>query len=87
MLRLLLFAVVLCGLECVVAAAEPVIGQHDPGVPELAVLERFAGRWEAQLANSDELIHGTRVWVLSGRFLQHDYTLSSGSLSGTLYRG
>jgi hypothetical protein len=63
------------------------IGAPDPGVPELAVLNRFNGKWEAKLQNSEEVIRATRKWMLNGRFQQHDFSLSSGNLSGIIYRG
>ncbi len=60
---------------------------HDPGVPELAVLNQFLGNWSGTIPNSDESINASRAWILNGRFLKHDFALSSGNLSGVIYRG
>ncbi|MCA9088628.1 MAG: DUF1579 family protein [Planctomycetaceae bacterium] len=68
------------------AAAEP-IGAHNPSVPELEVLERMAGTWEASFGGSDEVIRSTRIWVLDGRFLKHEFAVSNGALRGIIYRG
>lgn len=87
MLRSSVLLMVLTGLSSTLTGAEPVIGQHNQGVPELAVLEQFSGHWESDLNNSVEVIQGTRHWVLGGHFQQHDYSLLSGNLSGTMYRG
>lgn len=67
-------------------AAEPV-GAHNPSVPELAVLERMAGTWEASLGGSDDAIRSTRIWILDGRFLKHEFAVSNGALRGIIYRG
>lgn len=66
--------------------AQPPPG-YDRGVPELAVIDRFSGTWEAQVVNSDETIRATRKWILNGRFQQHEFELASGNLRGLIYRG
>lgn len=84
----LAFSLLLLSGWCATLCAEEVsYGQHDPGVPELAVLEHFVGKWDGRLQGSEEVIHATRKWVLSGKFIKHDFDLASGGLSGTIYRG
>lgn len=82
-LSLLAFAAV--GLPGFASAAEP--SGANPGVPELTVLSRFVGTWVAQLRNTDEEIRSKREWVLDGRFVKHEFDLSSGGVSGVIYRG
>lgn len=62
-------------------------GGPNPGVPELKVLDRMTGKWEGHLPNSDAVIPSTRKWVLDGRFLRHEFSLSTGAISGIIYRG
>lgn len=60
---------------------------YDQGVPELAVIDRMSGTWEARVVNSDETIRATRKWILNGRFQQHEFELASGNLRGLIHRG
>jgi hypothetical protein len=58
----------------------------NPGVPELKILQKFFGTWEGSVGNSEETIHARREWILDGRFLRHEFTLSNGAVSGTIFR-
>lgn len=87
MIRLLSFALVSLLLTGVVTSGEEPVGRPNPNVPELQVLQRFAGTWTATLANSDEQIRSTRRWTLGGYFLEHKFALASAGLQGVIYRG
>lgn len=59
----------------------------DPGVPELKVLDRFVGRWTAEFGGSGTNVASTRRWVMNGKFIRHDFELSTGDVRGVIYRG
>lgn len=81
----LMWSLLFACLSAPVVADEP-IGAPNPNVPELQVLSRFEGRWEAQLGNSDQKITSSRVWTLDGYFLKHEFS-AAGALVGVIYRG
>lgn len=88
--QLATFLVLCVAFSLVQASAEetkqPAAG-FDPGVPELQVLNRFVGRWNAAFGGSGTNIASTRRWVLNGKFLRHDFELSTGDVRGVIYRG
>lgn len=82
-----LFTIFLCTQSLQLSAADESFGEPSLNRPELKQLHRYAGKWEAKLGDSDLTILSTRVWVLDGYFIKHDFEVGAGTVRGTMYKG
>lgn len=72
MIRAAWAAGILAAIGTVPARGETASGP-DPKIPELAVLEQFAGKWSGQFSGRTGQatnVEGTSEWILGGSFLQ-----------------